>query len=132
MVKVKSKVGSLSTRSPARCVRKVLLYSTQSLQSPNSVLFSSLVLFLPFSANHVTAQPMGGLGQIEKPSGYRLLHSLNGAKREDRVALKRYSASWASWGGIRGSGAAAAKVQGRSSRGQRSIVDCGYARAFHA
>jgi hypothetical protein len=99
MVKVKSKVGSLSTRSPARCVRKVLLYSTQSLQSPNSVLFYSLVLFLPFSANHVTAQPMGGLGQIEKPSWYRLLRSLNGARREGRVALKRYSALWASWAG---------------------------------
>ena len=37
MVRVNSKVSGLSTRSIARCVKKIFQYSTQSLQSPNSV-----------------------------------------------------------------------------------------------
>ena len=58
-MRVNSKVGGLSTRSIARCVEKVFQYSTQSLQSPNSVPFCSPALFLPFSSNHVTAQAIG-------------------------------------------------------------------------
>src|SRR3954454_14887581 len=58
MVRVNSKVGDLSTRSTVGCVKKVVCI-LQPLQSPNSVPFCSLALFIPFPSNHVTAQPIG-------------------------------------------------------------------------
>jgi hypothetical protein len=59
MVKVHSKVGGLFHEVDGVVCKKGILYCAQSLQSPNSVLFFSLTLFLPLSTNHVTAQPIG-------------------------------------------------------------------------
>jgi len=75
MVRVNSKVGGLPKGSTAGCVcvcgEKGFQYSTQSLQSPNSVSFCSLALFLPFPLIVRRLSPLahgliGGLGQNRK------------------------------------------------------------------
>ena len=81
MVKVNSKVGGLSTRSTVRCGERVVLYSTQSLESQFS-LFLLPGAIPPFFRQprdgpaHWPMGPIGGLGQIEKPIWYRSLRSL--------------------------------------------------------